>query len=368
MMRLLILNSGWRITLPTLLSVAPKIMRVSHKQRTCFWWWSTHIFFWQTMHSGFVAVVVSWQWRTNLWQSSEGVLSFSFDSSLNVENCSLQVSKMGKGAVLTLIWDLPLYNSKSWMRVPRDRRMGCQMQNVLKMFGFHSSISADWNGYKVACFCSYIRHVQKFPRATYPALNRFHGGSWENMALVHYEGSHWIVTCCLQVRLILSLCARRFTIDLAKQRNKIKQNNQLPRVHGDTGMASSWKTRRTSLCLKAILSEFDTTPCPLPRPSLSPFQLVVLRDGITLIVCGHCGNGLFLGVDCVIRKERCCGREGATKLNRSESNINSIYGGIYHEYPWMGYITCSVDLINIPSPQHLSPVPATAPYQPNNES
>ena len=118
---------------------------------------------------------------------------------------------MGKGAVLTLIWDLPLYNSKSWM-IPRGRRVG------------------------------------------YPALNRFHGG-WENMALVHYEGSHWIVTCCLQVRLILSLCARRFTIDLAKQRNK--------RVHGDTGMPSSWKTRRTSLCLKAILSECDTTATTL---------------------------------------------------------------------------------------------------------
>lgn len=40
------------------------------------------------------------------------------------------------------------------------------------------------------------------------------------------------------------------------------------------------------------------------KRSFPSLTLVVLRAGITLIACGHCGNGLFLGVkDCVIRKD-----------------------------------------------------------------
>lgn len=166
--------------------------------------------------------------------SLESFLSSSFDSSLKMENGSLQVSKMGKGRDSL---DLDLRVPGRQFQVMEwglwDRRMGCQIQNILKcsehlwtwnifdikrsikhlqllatidMFGFHSSPQ--------------LIGVDNPPAAVpYPALNRFQLGSWD------------FVTRCLQIGLILPLWAQRFTVNLAKRRNKIKQNH-LPWVHG----------------------------------------------------------------------------------------------------------------------------------------
>lgn len=184
--------------------------------------------FWQTMHSGFVAVVVSWHKRYVF----VGELPLIFLWFI-IENGKWFTASLQDGERKGQSW--PWFES-SWATIPShgwglwDRRMGCQIQNILEcseheiylilkgvyikhlqllattidMFGFHSSphqlIGVD----------------TKLP---YPALNRFQLGSWD------------FVTRCLQIGLILPLWAQRFTVNLAKRRNKIKQNH-LPWVHG----------------------------------------------------------------------------------------------------------------------------------------
>ena len=186
--------------------------------------------FWQTMHSGFVAVVVSWHKRYVF----VGELPLSFLWFI-IENGKWFTASLQDGERKGQSW--PWFES-SWATIPShgwglwDRRMGCQIQNILEcseheiylilkgvyikhlqllattidMFGFHSSPpSADWSGYA------------QLP--AHPALNRFQLGRWD------------FVTRCLQIGLILPLWAQRFTVNLAKRRNKIKQNH-LPWVHG----------------------------------------------------------------------------------------------------------------------------------------
>lgn len=133
----------------------------------------------------------------------------------------------------------------------------------------------------------------------------------------------------------------------------------MPRVHGHWYGQSLIKCE-ASLCLKAILSQFDTACCskgwnyfdrlwPLWEWAVSRCEGLCDSEGSMLWKTGR-PSSIDQSPICIVL----CFHD----------EMPPVYGGIYHKYPCMGYMTCSVNLVNIPSDTTRAPSRQPPPINP----